>query len=256
MQHGIATHWRPCTAVLIALLLSACGGAPATTPQKNQASQQQAGKGQPRAPKATTETGAPENEDATPVAVVIPPTLEESIVREINLARSSPTRYVALLKKRLRHYRGKRLRLPGSKRANITKEGVTPVRELIATLTKADPIAALFRTALLDRASLGHASDLGSTGRRSHVGSDGSFADQRLSRYGRWQGAVAESITIGPDNAREVVMRILISDGISGRAQRNKLLDPKFRVIGVSCVPHQRRRIVCVIVYATDFRER
>jgi uncharacterized protein YkwD len=61
-----------------------------------------------------------------------------------------------------------------------------------------------------------------------HEGSDGSTIATRVSRYGTWRGAIAESIPYGTDLAREIVIQLLVDDGVPGRGHRKNILENQF----------------------------
>jgi uncharacterized protein YkwD len=89
-----------------------------------------------------------------------------------------------------------------------------------------------------------------------HTGADGSTVDQRLRRHGRWLESAAENIDYGSDSARDVVISLIVDDGVAGRGHRTNIFNPALRVLGAACGPHPRYRQLCVIDYAGGFEER
>jgi uncharacterized protein YkwD len=67
---------------------------------------------------------------------------------------------------------------------------------------------------------------------------------------------MAENIAYGENPAREVVLQLLIDDGVYDRGHRNNLLDPQWTVAGVACGPHRDYRQICVMDYAAGYAER
>jgi uncharacterized protein YkwD len=90
----------------------------------------------------------------------------------------------------------------------------------------------------------------------AHRGTDGSAPAQRVSRYGRWHVSVAENIAYGSNPAREIVLQLIVDDGVGNRGHRKNLLDPSFGVAGAACGPHARYQQICVIDYAVRYTER
>lgn len=180
--------------------------------------------------------------------------LESAIIAEMNLVRSDPAAYAAHLERLLPFFDGDVLRLPG-KLALQTREGPRAVREAIATLRATAPMEMLTAARGLARAARDHADDQGPRGGTGHTGSDGSTMAERISRYGTWDIAVAENIAYGSSTARDVVVDLLVDDGVAGRGHRRNILNPGSRFMGVGCARHTEYRVVCVIDYAARYRD-
>jgi uncharacterized protein YkwD len=89
-----------------------------------------------------------------------------------------------------------------------------------------------------------------------HKGTDGSDPWDRMSRYGTWQRKVAENISYGGNNARDIVMQQVVDDGVQDRGHRTNLFNPDFHFLGVGCEFHARYRNVCVIDFAEGYLEK
>jgi uncharacterized protein YkwD len=175
-----------------------------------------------------------------------------SMVDEINRLRTDPAGYAALLEQTLPLYAGTELRRPG--RITIrTSEGATAVREAIAALRAQAPLAALELSDGLSRAAADHVQGQGPAGATGHDGSDGSSMRSRIERYGQWGGGISENIDYGSAEAREVVMSLVVDDGVTSRGHRRNLLDPGIRLAGAACGSHQRYRTMCVVDHAGSF---
>lgn len=180
--------------------------------------------------------------------------LELEIVRELNTTRTDPTRYAAFLQEWRAHYNGKRIERPG-KPTILTEEGVVAVDEAIAYLRGLEPRAPLAVSAGMSRGARDHVQELGPAGALGHRGLRGSWPTERVNRYGAWKQAMGEAISYGPSTAPEVVMSLIIDDGVPSRAHRRSLLDAAFRVVGVACGPHARYEIMCVLTLAGAYVE-
>jgi uncharacterized protein YkwD len=180
--------------------------------------------------------------------------LESEIIAEMNLARTDPAGYATHLERLLPFFQGDELRLPG-KVALQTREGARAVREAIAALRATPPMRRLTPARGLVRAARDHAGDQGPRGGMGHTGSDGSTMADRISRYGTWDVAVAENIAYGSSTARDVVVDLLVDDGVPGRGHRRNILNPESRFAGVGCARHTAYRVVCVIDYAARYRD-
>ena len=89
-------------------------------------------------------------------------------------------------------------------------------------------------TAGLARAAADHVRDTGRRGLIGHTGSDGSDLTKRIARYGTWSGEIGEEISYGIHGAREVIVDLLIDDGVATRGHRKSLLNPRWRHVGIA----------------------
>jgi uncharacterized protein YkwD len=181
--------------------------------------------------------------------------LENAVVYEINMARTAPKDYTSLLEQSKKYYDKKILRLPG-KTPILTKEGVRAVVEAIRFLPSTQPPLPLIPSEGMSLGARDHVKDQASSGTGQHTGSDGSQPSNRVNRYGTWEKSIGENISYGSNQARDIVMGLIIDDGIPSRGHRKNIFNPDFRVIGVACSPHPTYRTVCVITFAGRYKEK
>lgn len=177
--------------------------------------------------------------------------LEQEIAREINLARTRPAEYAAFLEQLRPLFRGREFRQPG-RPALLTEEGVGALDEAVRHLRAARPAAPLEISAGMCSGAAELVKDQAASDRTGHRGTDGSFCEQRVGRFGIWSGDIGENLSYGAETARERVMTLLIDDGFANRGHRARLLNPAFGVVGVACGGHQLGA-VCVITLAGGF---
>jgi uncharacterized protein YkwD len=181
--------------------------------------------------------------------------IERGIVAETNRARTNPAAYAAQIQKLRRYYKGKILELPGQTPI-LTNEGVKPVDETIRFLKSAKRLPSIGVSRGMSLAAKDHVKDQGPKGATGHYGSNNSNPSTRVNRYGSWQRTVGENISYGPNTAQQVVMQLLIDDGVADRGHRKNLFNASYRISGVACGPHKTYRIMCVIDYAGGYKER
>jgi uncharacterized protein YkwD len=181
--------------------------------------------------------------------------LEKEIVRELNMARLSPRDYASLLEKWKPYYNGKLLKVPGEV-AIKTKEGVSALNEAIRSIRSMNPVPRFRLSKGMSLGARDHVKDQGSSGSTQHKGRDGSQPWDRVNRYGTWQKIIGENISFGHNRARNVVMTLIIDDGVPDRGHRKNIFNSDFRVTGVACGPHSTYKTICVITFAGGYQEK
>lgn len=177
---------------------------------------------------------------------------ERAVVQEMSEARTRPKAYAKHLRELRPYFEGTLWNRPGRVPLR-TEEGVAALDEAIAFLESVRPLSPLRFNEGLARAARLHAQDLGPRGSLEHVGSDGSRLSDRLNRLGRWHGLIAENISTGEEEARQVVIQLLVDDGVAGRGHRKNLFNPDLHQAGAGSAPHRDYRVVTVIDYADGF---
>jgi uncharacterized protein YkwD len=181
------------------------------------------------------------------------PAFDRALLDEHNAARTDPAGYAAHLEALLPYFEGSILRRPGSRAGLQTNEGSTAVREAIRALRQQAPLPPLEWADGLALAARDHVRDQGPSGATGHDGTDGSSMDGRVRRYGAWNGTAAENIDYGSANARDVLISLIVDDGVPSRGHRRNIFNPNLRVMGGACGPHTRYRRMCVLDYAGEF---
>ena len=177
---------------------------------------------------------------------------ERAVVQEMSDARVNPKAYARHLLELRNCFQGTTWKRPG-RTALRTEEGLDAYDEAIDFLESARPVGPLrFNEGLAQAARL-HARDLGRRGALEHVGSDGSRLSDRLNRLGTWHGLIAENISTLEEDPRQVVIQLLVDDGVPSRGHRHSIFNPDLHQAGVGSAPHRAYQIVTVIDYADGF---
>jgi uncharacterized protein YkwD len=184
----------------------------------------------------------------------MPSALEREIVDELNLARTNPAIYSSLIEEWRPYYDGTLRSLPGQHPVR-TREGLQAIDDAIRFLETAQPAPPLEYSQGLSLAARDHVDDTGPVGDVGHVGNDGSRAADRVSRYGTWNKLVGENISYGGDRARDLVIRLIVDDGVPGRGHRTNLYNPAYRYVGVAFGAHKTYGTMCVMNLAAEFKE-
>jgi len=170
------------------------------------------------------------------------------IVDELNAARTDPATYARKARALRALFNGDRIERPGEIDL-VTREGPAAVDEAIAFLERQAPLPALRDSPGLARAAADHAAEQARTGAVGHDSADGSSAGDRMRREGRWT-ATGEAIAYGPDRAEDVILQLIVDDGVPDRGHRHILFNPTYTLVGAACAPHPVWRTVCVLDFA------
>jgi uncharacterized protein YkwD len=209
------------------------------------------------APKAET-TSKPESvtKGENPTTLSFMSQLEKEIVDEMNLVRTEPQKYAAYVEEFKKYYDGNRLKLPGRAKAIVTNDGIAAVDEAINFLRGAQPLPAFDVAKGICSAAADHAKDLAGKGITGHRGSDGSTPNARVDRYGQWDAAIGETVVYEVSPARQIIIALIIDDGVPNRGHRRNIFDPNYHVTGISVSEPLTFGSKCVIDYVGGFKEK
>ena len=179
--------------------------------------------------------------------------LEKEIIHEMNKVRTNPKVYAQYIRQHRAYYSsdGSLIERPGEIPIR-TKEGFKAVDECIAELENAQPVGILQPEEALSKASVLLAQYQSETGERGHVGPDGMSMKQRIEQFGDSNRWIAENCSYGNNDARRIVIQLLIDDGVASRGHRENMLNAKYVNCGVSINTHPVYRYLCVIDYASE----
>ncbi len=179
---------------------------------------------------------------------------ERRLIVEINMVRTDPREYAQRFLVPLRpYYHGTLMERPGETTV-ATREGIRALDACIKDLQRATPVLPLSPKKGLTLAARDLARDQAKTGAMGHTGSDGSTDVDRINRYGRWDICAGENIDYGHQDARRIVISLLIDDGVPSRGHRRNLLDAAFRFVGVCIGLHPVYGHMCVMDFAGSYR--
>ncbi len=173
--------------------------------------------------------------------------VDKDIILELNKVRTDPSRYAdEYIAPRKASYFGRTYRVAGQIDLR-TNEGVTAVNECITALRRAAPREILLPSMALSAAAADHMNDQSGTGRTGHTGGDGSDLRERIERYGDRGSRIGENISYGPADAREVLIQLLVDDGVRSRGHRKNIMNKDFRYVGSAFGSHAKYSYMCVM---------
>lgn len=177
-----------------------------------------------------------------------------AVIREMNLARQNPSLYANFVQELRNTMNGNVMVLPGGTRVR-TKEGTRSLDEAIHFLRSAQPLPPFAVSRGMSRAAKDHCTDQADGG-FGHEGKDRSHAGTRLARYGTVSGSWGENVSYGKSTARDVVLALIIDDGLPARKHRQNIFNPSFSYAGAGFGRHARFGTVWSMDFAGGYAER
>jgi uncharacterized protein YkwD len=177
---------------------------------------------------------------------------ERMVFRELNAARTDPAAFAVHLQRYRELFVGSVYHPPGVDFVVTTEEGLAAVDEAIAFLRRQRPLPPLQWAEGLARSGAELVRAQAASGRTGH-GRGKLGMEARIVRQGEWTGIFGENISygpFGPDGGRDVILQLIVDDGVAGRGHRLNIFQPAYRLAGVACGSHPTLTVVCVIDFA------
>lgn len=180
--------------------------------------------------------------------------IEKAILSEINIARTNPQIYVANLEEYKKLFKGKNIEFPDYIRQSF--EGTAAVDEAIKSLKSQPKLEPLSFSTVLSKPAKIQLNDLIENPSLGHIGKDGSNLPKRLSRLGiKPLSAYSENVLYDVSLPKEIVMLMIIDDGVKGRGHRKNIFNKSFKQVGIAYGVAQKGGGLTVLVLANSFRE-
>lgn len=181
-----------------------------------------------------------------------PEEISYEVMMMINKLRKDPPYFVKDLEEMAKHFKGTDYKPPGAKFILETQEGASACIEAASFLRKAKPCQPLLKSKELCTAAQSWADELGRKGTASH-GSLGARIEAALGKNAG--GYRAENIAYGSKDAKDILLQLVIDDGVADRGHRKNLFSDRYQMIGVGYAAHKQMGGVCVIDFVGDDKE-
>ena len=180
--------------------------------------------------------------------------LAKQIFIEQNKIRVNPQSYIPKLESYLTKFNENILYLINENPLN-TYEGKSAIEEAILFLKSQKPLYEYQYKNELSFAAQDHLKDISLKGLTSHDGSNGSQLPERIEKYIEWDDLIGESLDFGFYNPENIILSLLIDDGVKERYQRSNLFSEEFKYCGIACGNHRDLNTCCVIIYSKNLRK-
>jgi len=118
-------------------------------------------------------------------------------------------------------------------------------QSLISDLNKTKDLNPFFPASGLSKAAKFHAIDMGDKGTTGHKSSDGTATFVRIRKYAQGS-SMAENCSYGYSDPLEIVLQLLIDEGVASLGHRKSILNQSYSFVGVSIQPHTAYGYNCV----------
>ena len=173
----------------------------------------------------------------------------QEVISQVNRVRTNPQAYASYLEGFRAYYSEDGLFHAPGRRALRTHEGLSALEQAIRTLRRANPQEPITASDLLAGAGRELINAQQQSGQIGH----GSSPFDRIQHYGVWNDMAGENVAYGAPTAEQVVYNLVVDDGERSRGHLKNILQPGFRVAGVSQGSHPIYGSICVIDFASDF---
>ena len=181
--------------------------------------------------------------------------IQTTLYKELNKLRQDPKSYIPLIKAQMETI--KKNNVLKKKDSNLqiqTLEGKAAYNEAILFLEKQEPVNPLTKEIKLSYAAQDLAKDIGERGIVSHQDKEGNYVSERIEKYCEWDYCANEVIEVSSRNVKDILISLLVDDGVRDRPDRRALFQNIYNYVGISCGPHTEYEIVTVLVFAGGIR--
>jgi uncharacterized protein YkwD len=177
--------------------------------------------------------------------------IKKEVIIETNRIRTNPKAYIPILEKYLENFDDYILTRPDKNECIETQEGPKAYKEAIEFLKNQKPINEIEFDEEASKVAEEYAKVLSNSGEDEN-GEDEHHIEERVDKYLEYDYAISECIDFGGSSGIEVIVNLLVDDGVKLRTHRENLFSNKFQYYGVAVVTHPEYDFCTVIDYFGD----
>ena len=176
--------------------------------------------------------------------------IKREVIAESNRIRTNPKAYIPILEGYLKNFDGNLLTLPDKHEILETEEGPRAYKEAIEFLKNQKPINVIEYDEEASKVALEYSKFL-SNSKEGQV-EDENQIEQRVEKYLDYDYSISENIDFGGSTGVEVIVNLLVDDGVKNRTHRDNLFSDKYEYYGVGVFEHPDYDFCTVIDYFGD----
>ena len=183
--------------------------------------------------------------------------IQNALYTELNKLRNNPKSYIPLIEEEMKSL--KKNNILKRKNSNLqiqTMEGKEAYKDAISFLEHQKSLPPLKKESRLGSAAMDLVKDIGGRGVVSHRDKYGQYVSERIEKYCEWNTSASEVIEVSSKNPQDILISLLVDDGMRNRPDRKILFQDDYNFIGIGCGPHTEYEIVTVIVFAGSLRQK
>ena len=181
--------------------------------------------------------------------------IQTMLYKELNKLRQNPKSYIPLIEAEMKTLKKNNvLKKKDSSLQIQTLEGKAAYEDAIAFLQEQKEVNPLTKEIKLSYAAQDLVTDIGERGVVSHQDKDGNYMSERIEKYCEWDYCANEVIEVSSKSATDILISLLVDDGIRDKLNRRALFQNVYNYVGISCGPHTEYEIVTVLVFAGGIR--
>ena len=177
--------------------------------------------------------------------------IKKEVIYETNRIRTNPKAYIPILEKYLENFDDNILTRPDKNECIETQEGPKAYKEAIEFLKNQKPINEIEFDEEASKVAEEYAKKLSNSG-EDDQGEDETHIEERVEKYLDYDFAISECIDFGGSTGIEVIVNLLVDDGVKLRTHRENLFSNKFQYYGVAVASHPEYDYCTVIDYFGD----
>ena len=176
--------------------------------------------------------------------------IKREVIAQSNRIRTNPKAYIPILEEYLKNFDGNLLTLPEKKEILETEEGPRAYKEAIEFLKNQKPISIIEYDEEASKVAQDYSKFLSNS--KGEQVEDESQIQHRVEKYLEYDYSISENIDFGGSSGIEVIVNLLVDDGVKNRTHRDNLFSDKYEYYGVGVFEHPEYDYCTVIDYFGD----
>lgn len=177
----------------------------------------------------------------------------QKVLDEINFVRKNPSAFADKLLSFKNYFKGTIVKFPGQKIGNQTNEGFPAFEEAAKYLKTLKPTEEMIASKGLCKIAQDF---LDANSDKSIEAIDESGLEAFIQKYGEYEGTLNNAFDFGSELPELVAVNLIVSDGDPSRGNRELLLDPELKKIGIATKKHDEFGKLTYILSCTDFNNK